>query len=244
MAFQASVYRILIASPSDVEVERDIATRVIQEWNDVNSADREVALLPVRWETHTWPEFGRPPQEAINKQIVDDCDLLIGVFWTRIGTRTQAADSGTLEEIERIAGQGKPVMLYFSRTKQNPDEIDVEQLQSLRAFRQKVKDSALIEQFSDPVEFRDKLARGLERQVRALMVAGDNPSLSTSEDKPAADTQIQFANLVGEPAGTGLIFKARNFRLSRLEEVPDLAAPLINPNLSASGRTKSIIGNI
>ena len=52
MAFQSQVFRILIASPSDVSIERDIAVRAIQEWNDLNAFERRVVLLPVRWETH------------------------------------------------------------------------------------------------------------------------------------------------------------------------------------------------
>src|SRR5438270_8352332 len=42
---------------------------------------------PLRWETHTAPEYGRRPQEVINRQIVDHCDFLVGVFWTRVGDR-------------------------------------------------------------------------------------------------------------------------------------------------------------
>jgi hypothetical protein len=37
MAYNGRVYRILIASPSDVEDERELAVRVIQEWNDLYS---------------------------------------------------------------------------------------------------------------------------------------------------------------------------------------------------------------
>jgi len=88
MPYDSRTYRVLIASPSDVEDEREIAVRVIQEWNDLHSYNREIVLLPLRWETHAAPEYGVRPQEVINRQIVDNCDLLIGVFWTRIGTPT------------------------------------------------------------------------------------------------------------------------------------------------------------
>jgi hypothetical protein len=115
MAYDCRVYRILIASPSDVEEEREIAVRVIQEWNDLYSYTRKVALLPLRWETHTAPEYGTRPQEVINRAVVDECDLLVGIFWTRIGSPTGIADSGTLEEIERVGNAEKPIMLYFSR---------------------------------------------------------------------------------------------------------------------------------
>ena len=41
MAFDGRVFRALIASPSDVEEEREIAVRVIQEWNDLYSYSRQ-----------------------------------------------------------------------------------------------------------------------------------------------------------------------------------------------------------
>jgi len=72
MAFDSRVYRIVIGSPSDVEEERDIAVRVIQEWNDLHSYTRKVVLLPLRWETHTAPDYGTRPQEVINEQSLID----------------------------------------------------------------------------------------------------------------------------------------------------------------------------
>jgi hypothetical protein len=76
MAYSARVFRVLIASPSDVEEERDAVVSVIQAWNDLHSRSREIVLLPLRWETHTAPEFGTRPQDVINRAIVDDCDLV------------------------------------------------------------------------------------------------------------------------------------------------------------------------
>ena len=69
MAYEAKVYRILIASPSDVEEEREIAVRVIQEWNDLHSYFRKIVLLPLRWETHVASEYGVRPQQAVEKVI-------------------------------------------------------------------------------------------------------------------------------------------------------------------------------
>ena len=57
-------------------------------------------LLPVGWETHATPAMGDRPQAIINKQILAGCDLLVAVFWTRLGSPTGAAASGTVEEIE------------------------------------------------------------------------------------------------------------------------------------------------
>jgi hypothetical protein len=59
-----------------------------------------------RWAT------GRRPSS--NDQLVDDADILIGLFKARIGTPTGISASGTIEEIDRLVAAGKPVMLYFS----------------------------------------------------------------------------------------------------------------------------------
>ena len=176
MSYAARVFRILIASPSDVVEEREVAVRVIQEWNDLQSAEREIVLLPLRWETHSAPEFGTRPQDALNRQIVDSCDLLIGIFWTRVGSPTGMADSGTLEEIDRVASQGKPIMLYFSQVKQDPEQIDLDQITKLREFKKRTYPKALIESFKSQVEFRDKLARQIEIQLRMLLAQeGESP---------------------------------------------------------------------
>lgn len=168
MAFDARAYRILVASPSDVVEERDAAVRVMHDWNNLNSHSRRVVLLPLRWETHMAPEYNVRPQEAINRRIVDDCDLVVGIFWTRLGSPTGEADSGTLEEIERAAKAGKPVMLYFSQVPVVPDRVDTMQIERLRTFREAVASSALTDSFRSSLEFRDKFAASLELKVRDL----------------------------------------------------------------------------
>lgn len=168
MSYESTVYRILIASPSDVDEEREVASRIIQDWNDLNSFSKKIVLLPVKWETHSSPSYGIRPQEAINKQIVDDCDLLIGFFWTKIGTPTGEDLSGTIEEIKRVSKAGKPVMLYFSKRGKDPSQIDITQLESLNKFKEEVYKIALVENYNSLVDFRDKITRQLEMKIREL----------------------------------------------------------------------------
>ena len=168
MAFESRVYRILIASPSDVYEEREIAARVIQEWNDLHSFNKKTVLLPLKWETHTAPTYGERPQEVINRQIVDDCDLVIGFLGTRIGSPTGKDISGTIEEIKRASDSGKPVMLYFSKRGTDPSSLDTEQLDELNKFKSSLYSAALIENYSTLVEFSDKLSRQLEIKIREL----------------------------------------------------------------------------
>jgi hypothetical protein len=173
MSYESTVYRVLIASPSDVDEEREVVSRIIQDWNDLNSFNKKIVLLPVRWETHSSPSFGVRPQEAINKQLVDDCDLLVGFFWTKIGTPTGEEIGGTVEEIKRVSKAGKPVMLYFSKRGKDPSLIDLEQLDSLNKFKAEVYKTALVENFNSIVEFRDKLSRQLEMKIRDLQERKD-----------------------------------------------------------------------
>src|SRR5262245_20344643 len=100
MAYKADVLKVVIASPGDVSPERLAATAIIHEWNIVHSADRATVLLPVLWETHSSPAMGDRAQGIINEQLIHDADLMVAIFWARLGTPTGKAVSGTVEEIE------------------------------------------------------------------------------------------------------------------------------------------------
>ena len=115
----------------DVASERAIVRDVVYEWNAVHSSSRKLVLLPIGWETRSSPEMGAPAQSIINKQVLTKCDLLVGVFWTRIGTPTEHHLSGTVEEIEEHIVTGKPAMLYFSSQPVALDTVDIDQIQRL-----------------------------------------------------------------------------------------------------------------
>lgn len=162
MAYQATILPVMIASPGDVNAEREIAREVLHEWNDVNAATSKVVLTSVGWETHSSPELGARPQEIINTRLLKDCDLLIGVFWTRLGTPTGSAPSGTVEEIREHVQAGKPAMLYFSSKPVAPQSIDASQFAAVQEFKEECKSLGLIEEYDDEQDFRRKLAKQLQ----------------------------------------------------------------------------------
>ncbi len=168
MPFTSRVFRIFIASPSDVVEERDIVERSINDWNVRHSKVRNIVLLPVRWESHATPEYGTRPQAAINRQIVDDSDAIVAIFWTRLGAHTGVAESGTIEEIERVAGEGKDVLIYFSSVAIPPDRIEVEQLDRLRQFRARIRGNALYTEYRSFADFAAYFSRHLDRLVQNL----------------------------------------------------------------------------
>ena len=147
MSYNSIVYNVMIASPGDVASERSIIRDVVYEWNAVNSNSRKIVLLPIGWESHSSPEMGSSPQAIINNQILDKCDLLIGVFWTRIGTATDEYVSGTVEEIERHIESGRPAMLYFSSQPVALDTVDLEQISKLKVFKDNCRSKGLCESY-------------------------------------------------------------------------------------------------
>jgi len=152
----------MIASPGDVFEEREVVRDVVHTWNYINSLRNKVVLMPAGWETHSSPELGSRAQELINSRVLKDCDMLIGVFWTRLGTPTGNAESGTAEEIERHISAGKPAMIYFSSKPVAPQSIDLTQYQALQNFKVKCRDLGLVEEFENTIEFKEKISRHLQ----------------------------------------------------------------------------------
>ncbi len=168
MPFKAQTHRVLIASPSDLQEERQAATDAVNEWNAQHAAAESVVLLPVKWETHARPAAAHRPQAVINRQVVQNCDVLVGLFWTRLGTSTGVAESGTVEEFDKFVSAGKPALLYFSRRPVDPDTIDLRQHRKLRAFRKGTQRRALTGTFAAVEELRQTLVRDLLLEVRQL----------------------------------------------------------------------------
>ena len=127
MSYDARVFNVMIASPRDVAPKRLIVREEIYKWNAVHSEKAGMVLLPVGWESHTSPEMGDRAQAIINKQTVDKCDLLVGIFGTRLGTETGEHPSGTVEEIEKHIASEKLAMLYFSNQPVDRDNFEIEQ---------------------------------------------------------------------------------------------------------------------
>lgn len=171
MSFTANAIRVLIASPSDLPEERKAAIEAVYEWNAQHSSAESVVLLPVAWETHSVPRSGVRPQEAINRQLVDSADILIGMFWTKLGTSTGVAESGTVEEIDQFVAQGKPALLYFSNRPIDPNKIDLKQHKRLKAFQAATYSSALVGSFTSPEDLKAIVSRNLLAQVRQMSLA-------------------------------------------------------------------------
>jgi formylglycine-generating enzyme required for sulfatase activity len=114
--------RVVVASPGDVQAERDALPAVIEELNKSVARDRNLRLELARWETDAYPGFhAEGPQGLIDPILqIEDCDVLIGIFWKRFGTPTRDARSGKEHEFRRAyeawQQHGRPqIMVYFNQ---------------------------------------------------------------------------------------------------------------------------------
>ena len=98
---KVSLIKVFIASPGDVSSQRDEIEAIINDWNMHHTDDKEVVLLPIRWENNAVSSYrqNESGQAVINEQLVLSSDLLIALFGNKIGTKTASGKSGTVEEI-------------------------------------------------------------------------------------------------------------------------------------------------
>jgi hypothetical protein len=190
--------RIFFSSPSDVEEEREVAQRVIDELIRMVGEDIGVNLIYKEWETDTYPAIGRP-QGVINQQI-GDYEIFVGVFWSRYGTPTGEAGSGTVEEFERALderqdGDLPAVLFYFRQTPVLLETVDkLEQKKKVVQFRERYGDVAgTYDTYSDIEEFKDKLRHGLLetiRDVQRTLMASADIATSTVVDPTVVESLI------------------------------------------------------
>ncbi|QGG91520.1 DUF4062 domain-containing protein [Agrobacterium sp. MA01] len=198
MPFNANTLKVLIASPSDLSEERDAVEAAIHEWNSSNAEAEGTVLLPVRWETHTFPTANNRPQATINQQIVDSSDILVALFWTKLGSNTGVAVSGTVEEIDRFAANGKPAMIYFSDRPVNPSAIDITQLSTLRDFKKETYQLSLTGSFKSAADLQHQLFRHLSSLVRQV-----RPKQRPGYSKLAKERELTEMIIALKTAGVG-----------------------------------------
>jgi len=187
--YQANVYRIMIASPSDIQEEIKGAFSVLNHWNDLHSEKNKMVLLPLHWSISSFPAAGEHPQKLLDKQVVEKSDLLVCIFGAKLGTPTDTEISGTVEEIKEHRKAGKDVMVFFKLSIDNITSVDPEQLQKIKDFKENIKNDVLWCEFSDANDFKQKLSDKLQLYINDNWIGGvaDNTMLSL-------DHKIEFSD--------------------------------------------------
>lgn len=167
MPFSAQIYALLFSSPGDVSKDVEFAAGAVQRWNVIYGKEFGANVMPLHWSTAAAAEFGVRPQQSLNDQLVEQADIVIALFWHRVGTDTGKAASGTVEEIEEAYRRGAQVAVLRCVKPIAPTDVDHEQIEKLNAYLQSIRDRALILEYEDTDSLRQRVETILTRTITA-----------------------------------------------------------------------------
>lgn len=133
------VKRVFLACPGDLTTERSRFPRLLETVNNLRAHSLGFHCEPVGWE-RVIPSFGRP-QALINREL-ESADLVIVMFWNRIGSPSDLKNTktGTLEEFElarRLYGMlSRPMVWVYFRV---PTESEGDQVAGVAGFRKELE---------------------------------------------------------------------------------------------------------
>lgn len=193
-------FNVVLCGPGDVAKEIGIAREVIAEWNQRNWEGLNCGLKDKHWDTDVAPSMDERGQAIINRDMIDSADLIVAIFWRRLGTPTGMHDSGTVEEVNRAMARGIPVMLYFSDIEDTRPIQDSDQWDMLQAFRAKALVSGLPRTFRSRDDFRKRLGDHLHMKILELLAQKPKPK---SKKKKPSIQQTATGNANVQLAGDG-----------------------------------------
>jgi hypothetical protein len=180
----ATVYNLLISCPGDITSEDlGTVTEVINRWNVIYGPAVNAAIVPVRWELHSAAAYGERTQASLNEQLVKDADIVIALFWHRLGSPTGEAESGTIEEIETAHGNGAYVGILRCTRDIPQDAADPDQLQRLRDYLGETRSRSVILEYNDNAD----LARHVDtilNTARAQLAARAEAAVEARDSPP------------------------------------------------------------
>lgn len=181
-AIKKKEINILIASPSDADVERDM---LMNKLETKFRRDNYEKLCGRRIIVHGWEELASQPgyaQDIINNLLLRKVDIVIAVFKHKLGTPTinpttkkTRALSGTVEELlfalDNDSNNLPLGMAYFFSKAPNPsfDSPDLNKLldewNRLKIFKESVKNKILYKPYTDTDDLLNTICKDLEKNI-------------------------------------------------------------------------------
>jgi len=178
---QIEEYYAFLASPGDVEDERQAVRQFFDNYNRTTGRPAGMQFTVLDWENYATAAVGRP-QACITEQILEkygeSLALVIGLMAQRFGSKTGKNKSGTEEEFEwalrhRQARDWPEIKWFFKDIDRLDFPSDVkeaaealEQWKNVQAFRKKVEQEGesqlLYNTYVDPDDFGEVLKNDLD----------------------------------------------------------------------------------
>lgn len=156
-----TVYDLLLSCPRDVLDLKETIDSCVKSFNASIGEANNIRIELKHWSTDSFSQSGDKPQNILNRQFVDDCDLCVALLGIRFGTPTDNYDSGTEEEIEKMLEQDKQVFLYFVERNVDPSKIDLDQYKKVQEFKKKYTDKGVYTVVKSAEELRSNFQNAL-----------------------------------------------------------------------------------
>lgn len=182
MPYSTTAYQLLISAPGDLP-EEDIraAFDAVARWNVLNGRPQSATVVPTHWSQHSAAEHGTRPQESLNKQLVEAADILIALFWHRLGSPTGEVESGTVEELEEASANGAYVGVLRCTRAIPPADLDGGQVGRLNAFLDEIRPTSLIFDYEDAAALRERVDTLLTTAITALRTRAEAQVAATTD---------------------------------------------------------------
>ena len=225
----AKIIKCFVASPSDVQEERDACDEVVESINRSLGDTLNVRLETVKWEKDAHAAIGTDGQAVINEQLhPEDADIFIGIFWCRFGSPTPRSGSGTAEEFDRAFSrwqkeQSNRIQFYFKTAAQQLDKIDCEQLEKVKAFKNKIAGECgcLYREFNDLEEFKSLVRTAIIAEIENWQK--ENAPRSEKDGSIQAELDQELENALSLYSHQEIIWIDRKFCDSEDADVTSLA---------------------
>jgi len=169
------IVTLFVASPGDVETERNHVADVAAALNRNTAAERDVQFRVLGWKTDVRPRIHEQgPQGPIDEDLpVEQCDIVAGILWKRFGTPMpeMGGETGTEHEIRAALAafrkSGKPeVVICFNDAPYRPkDAAESRQATRVLEFREEIRGLELA--YEGAHDFRDKILDYLDKYLKA-----------------------------------------------------------------------------
>lgn len=184
-----TVYKVFISSPSDLKEERKKLKTAIE-----GITLSEGRLKAVRWEDDLPSVTTENAQTEINK-LLNECDIVCGIFKGKFGSPTAEYDSGTVEEIEFNIERKKPVMLYFLNhtiSSNSTNEKEIEEMAKIQGFKKKYQKKGIYHECKNIDEIIEQFLKlDIAANIERIPQMSPKAYEDQSETKPFAETNLE-----------------------------------------------------
>jgi len=194
-------FRLIVASPRDVEGERDELQAAVQDVNRWFGPDYGCHIDVLRWETDVYPQLHiEGPQGAIDETFkIHDSDVVVGIFWKRLGTRTPSGQTGTEHELTLAfnswKARGSPQVMVFFKTSLlptfPPSRDELEQLSGLLDFQERMPKEMHFGTFSSTQDFRIAVTNHLTQCLRDIVKRQGGAQISLRSQPPQEHAAVK-----------------------------------------------------